>query len=212
MARTQPFDRYPERYDAWFDHHKMAYQSELEALRKLWPPEARETLEIGVGTGRFALPLGIRLGVEPSETMRRVAEARGLTVVPGTGEALPFEDERFDAVLMVTTLCFLDDSAKAFREIHRVLKPGGYVVVGFIDRESHLGKRYEREQARNPFYREATFYSTSEVLDLLCEAGFRHVTMVQTLFQTPDQMSHPDPVEPGYGRGAFVALRAQRPA
>ncbi len=211
MARTAPFDAYPDRYDQWFERYPEAYRSELEAIKTLWPQNARETLEVSVGTGRFAEPLGIRYGVEPSAAMRQRAEQRGVRVVPGTGEALPFEDNRFDAVLMVTTLCFLDDPYQALREIYRVLKPGGYVVIGFVDRDSFLGRAYEVACATNPFYREATFHRTEDVLNWLQQIGFERITTVQTLFHHPTAMTVPDPVEPGYGEGAFVVIRAQKP-
>ncbi len=59
MPETEPFDTYPDRYDDWFDRHPAAYQSELAVVGELWPEEG-VGLEIGVGTGRFAEPLGIR--------------------------------------------------------------------------------------------------------------------------------------------------------
>jgi ubiquinone/menaquinone biosynthesis C-methylase UbiE len=63
-------------------------------------------VEIGVGTGRFASALGVPLGVEPSESMRRIARKRGIEVISGKAEALPFRDGCLDYVLMVT-VCLL---------------------------------------------------------------------------------------------------------
>ena len=65
---------------------------------------------------RFAAPLGIRLGVDPSLEMSRIAQKRGIDVVHGRAEDLPFDDTSMDFVLMVTTLCFLDDVEQAFAE------------------------------------------------------------------------------------------------
>lgn len=70
--------------------------------------------------------------------MRAKAQQRGITVLEGVSEALPFPDKTFDAALMVTTLCFTEDPKQALQEAYWVLQPGGYLVVGFIDRTSAL--------------------------------------------------------------------------
>ena len=60
MPRTEPFEIHHRRYEAWFEQHAAAYASELLALRPFVPLEGRgRGLEIGVGTGRFAAPLGV---------------------------------------------------------------------------------------------------------------------------------------------------------
>lgn len=91
MAKTAPFDAYDERYEHWFDEHQAAYLSELLALRSLVPWEGHG-LEIGVGTGRFAAPLGVPVGVDPSGAMLCRAAARGIETVRGVAEALPVPD------------------------------------------------------------------------------------------------------------------------
>jgi hypothetical protein len=62
------FDIYHGRYEAWFVRHPAAYHSELLALRALLPWQGLG-LEIGVGTGRFAAPLGVKVGVDSSKAM-----------------------------------------------------------------------------------------------------------------------------------------------
>jgi SAM-dependent methyltransferase len=201
---VEPFERHYERYEGWFEEHRYAYLSELEAVRRLIPKG--EGMEIGVGSGRFAEPLGIKQGVEPSVKMAEIARRRGIRVIEGVAEELPFEDESFDFVLMVTTICFLDDAEKALREAHRVLKPGGSIIIGFIDRESPLGKEYLKHKEENVFYREATFYSVPEILSFLKD--FRHVSALQTIFRPLDSIDSIEPVLEGYGKGSFVVIRA----
>ena len=66
------FDDYYKKYDEWYDRNPFAYLSELKAVQKALP-EAGKGLEIGVGTGRFAAPLGISIGVDSSEKMIEIA-------------------------------------------------------------------------------------------------------------------------------------------
>ena len=210
MPKIQPFEQNVERYEEWFDRYPLAYASELEAVRALLP-KGGDGLEVGVGTGRFAVPLGVREGIEPSGAMARLAVERGVNVRSGTAEALPCKDGSFDYLLMVVTVCFLDDVYLAFREAHRVLRPGGQVLIGFIDRVSPLGRAYEKLGDENVFYRDATFFSTDEVVFHLSEAGFGEFVFRQTIFQHPGEMEKADPGKPGYGEGSFVVVRGRKP-
>ena len=168
-------------------------------------------MEIGIGTGRFAAPLGIKVGVEPAQAMRKVAQERGLKVIEGVAEALPFKDQQFDFALMVTTLCFVDDVERAFQEARRVIKPGGCFINGFVDRNSVLGKIYQRYKDHNVFYKVAEFYSVDEVVSHLEKAGFQDFTFTQTIFHKLDEITEAEPVKKGYGEGAFVVVRGIKP-
>ncbi|MCX2817858.1 class I SAM-dependent methyltransferase [Haladaptatus sp. F3-133] len=209
--RSEPFEENTERYDVWFDEHPYAYRSELRALETLVPDDP-DGVSVGVGTGRFAVPLGIGTGVDPSERMLERAKERCVETVQGVGEALPFRDGVFGTVLMVTTVCFVDDLGAALSEAHRVLRPGGRFVAGYVDRESALGQRYVEGKEENPFYREATFVSTDEIDDALTAAGFGGRRYVQTLFGAPEGMNRTDEVREGYGDGSFVGVCASRDA
>ena len=209
MPRSAPFERHTDRYEDWFEGHEAAYESELAAIRQLRPAPGFG-LEIGVGTGRFAGPLGYGVGVDPALAMLDRARERGISPVRGVAEALPFADGTFDSALLVTTVCFVDDLDRTFREARRVLAEDGALLVGYIDRESPVGQVYLERQDENPFYREATFVSTAEVLASIEDAGYGDVEVVQTVFAWPDEMTGADPVEDGYGEGSFVALRAER--
>lgn len=206
MAKTEPFDLLTKQYDRWFEENRYIYLSEIDAIKTLLPV-FEKGVEIGVGTGRFALPLGLKFGVEPSCEMRKIALGRGLEVIDGIAESLPFPNESFDLALMVTTVCFLDDIQKAFKEVHRILVPSGAFVVAFIDKESPIGKLYLNIKDRDPFYRLATFYSTEEILDNLQKAGFKDFRVVQTLFRNLQEINSTEPVKEGYGEGSFVVVR-----
>ena len=209
MPRTAPFEAHHRRYDDWFVHHAAAYQSELLAVRALLPWRGLG-LAIGVGTGRFAAPLGVQIGIDPAREVLDYATNRGISTVQAVAEALPFADSSVDYALSVTTICFVDDATAMLFEAHRILKPGGELVIGFIDRTSDLGQHYLAHQAENVFYREATFYSADEVERLLRDTGFTGSVWVQTLSKPLEETQEIEPLHAGRGQGAFVVVKVRR--
>jgi len=209
MPGVNAFDKNVDRYEQWFVDNPLAYVSELRALRELLPASG-SGIEIGVGTGRFAAPLEIKKGIEPSRSMAEVARKRGVEVVHGVAEHLPFMDGEFDYALMVTTVCFLDDIDLAFQEVLRVLKPKGSFVIGFVDRESPLGKEYQDRKDKSAFYRDATFYSVGEIVSRLRKNGFGGLTFRQTLFRPLADLNEVEPAKEGHGEGSFVVVRGEK--
>ncbi|MDD5454143.1 MAG: class I SAM-dependent methyltransferase [Candidatus Ratteibacteria bacterium] len=209
MPKIEPFEKYSQRYENWFENNKFAYQSELLAVKKIMPKDG-EGIEIGVGSGRFAELLGIKLGVEPSPKMRKIAEKKGIKVIDAVAEKLPFDDEQFDFALMVTTICFLDDIEIAFKEAYRILKPDGSLIIGFVDKNSSLGKFYLKNKTKSVFYELADFYSTDEVVFYLKRADFKIFAFVQTIFRNFKELESIEPVKKGYGKGSFVVIKAMK--
>ncbi|MGD8630107.1 MAG: class I SAM-dependent methyltransferase [Gammaproteobacteria bacterium] len=210
MPGTAPFRAYPRRYDDWFVRHATAWHSELLAVRALLPWRGLG-LAIGVGTGRFAAPLGVQVGIDPVREVLDYAANRHILAVQAVAESLPFADNRFDYALSITTICFVDDATAMLAEAYRVLKPGGELVIGFIDRSSRIGQDYLAHQAGNVFYREATFYSAEAVQQLLRDTGFTAPAWVQTLSKPLEETDEIEPLRAGYGQGAFVVVKANRP-
>lgn len=204
----QPFEESAQEYDAWFDRNPLAYESEILALKKFLAPQVRG-LEIGVGTGRFAVPLGIKIGVEPAKSMADMARQRGIRVIRAVGEFLPFRSASFHLTLLVTTLCFLRDPQRALAEATRILQPGGQVLIGMIDRDSPLGRSYEAHKQESKFYRQANFLSIGRVLEWLTRLNYRKVEVCQTLFRELSDITHLEPVRAGHGEGGFVVITAQ---
>jgi len=167
------FEEYADEYDRWFDEHHDEYLSELARIRRVLPPPDSRTIEVGVGSGRFAAPLGITLGIEPSLALCRMARRRGIEIVRGRAEALPFKDGSCSSVLMVTVICFLDNPVQAIQEMKRVLVPQGTLAIGFIEREGLIARRYLEEKGKHRFLSRARFYSYDEVLAYLRDTGFR---------------------------------------
>lgn len=208
MSNIRAFNEQGRRYDDWFVKNKYAYESEIMVLKSLLPAGG-SSLEIGVGSGRFAEPLGVHIGLEPSLKMAETARDRGIETVLGIGEKLPFSNDEFDWVMMVTTICFLDNVPEALKEAARVLKPGGSLLVGLVDRDSKLGQHYLRHRDGSPFYRKAVFYSVPEIRKFMENAGFSKFHMNQTLFDEPVNLKMAEPVKEGWGQGGFVVVRGE---
>lgn len=209
MPKTEPFDKYIDEYEKWFEENHYVYLSELDAV-KHFIPAGKKGIEIGIGTGRFALPLGISEGIEPSPVMRNFVSDKGLEVYDGIAEALPLPDASYDFALMITTICFVDDVNKVFCEISRILKVGGSFLIGLADKKSSLGKIYEEIKEQNKFYRFATFYSVDEVKKLLDDNGFSDVQIIQTVFGDINEIKNSQIFKEGYGEGGFVVIKAKK--
>jgi len=210
MPKSQPFEQHLYRYESWFDRHPNAYDAELRAVKQLLPSQGNG-VEIGVGTARFAAPLQIRFGVDPSFKMAKMARQRDIEVVMGTAENLPLKSSKFDFALMVTTVCFVDDIRRSFLEMLRILKPASPVIIGFVDRVSPLGQFYYKHKEKNVFYKHATFYSVDEIVYNLEHVGFKDFEFRQTIFGNWLEVSVSEPVAPGFGTGGFVVVKAKKP-
>lgn len=210
MANIEPFEKYALEYEAWFESNRFVYESELRAIKEKLPQRG-VGIEVGVGSGRFAAPLDIKIGVDPSARMRTLARSRGITAIDAVAEKLPFDEGRFSFVLMVTTICFLDDIQAAFEEAFRVLKRGGGLIIGFIDKDSSVGVSYQQRKSESVFYKTATFYSVDEVISHLERTGFSNLGFSQTIFRRPSEIKSIEPVKKGYGEGSFVVVKAVKP-
>lgn len=106
------------------------------ALQRAGLVAGSQVLDVGVGTGLVAREaLGIigsgggLIGVDPSAGMMRQVDLPGVELREGRAEALPVEDSSRDFVSMGYALRHIDDVAAAFAEFHRVLRPGGRLLV-----------------------------------------------------------------------------------
>ena len=128
----------------WMLDKELPYLTRERLLELLAPEPGERILEIGPGTGLFTVP--VARAVRPGgtvdvldvqhemldHTVRAAAEQQLDNVRPTRGDArtLPYPDASFDAAFLVTALGEIPDRAAALRELRRVLKPGGRLVVG----------------------------------------------------------------------------------
>jgi ubiquinone/menaquinone biosynthesis C-methylase UbiE len=161
-------------YESWYAMPKGRFADALEKkviadLCMVRP--GQKVLEIGCGTGHFTAffeELGADVvGLDTSPEMLRLAkDLRGdLKVDLSKGDAyhLPFADNSFDLVAMVTTLEFMSSPQKALEEAFRVSQ--GRVFLGILNRNSLLA--WKRKKSGKKVWQEAHFYSLKEVSDLL---------------------------------------------
>jgi ubiquinone/menaquinone biosynthesis C-methylase UbiE len=189
-------------YDVWFEKHQALYQTELAALESLVSSGAG--LEIGVGTGRFAAPVGVRFGLDPAVSMLRLAKKRGLLVVQGVGERLPFKDGSFDFVQIIFVIEFVDDRVSFLVEAVRTIKPKGALILGFIDKDSPWGQYYARDPSSRRHFHPP---SPATILDIFKKIGLEFREARQTLFQPPPDLIEKEQPKPGFGQGGFVVLK-----
>jgi len=201
------FDKFYKKYDIWYEKNKFAYLSELEAIKKVLPKRGKG-LEVGVGTGRFAAPLGIKFGIDPSRKMLEIAKKRGIEVKLGYGEKLPFKNSFFDYVAIIITLCFVKDPVKVLDEAKRVLKKNGKIIIGIINKDSFLGKFYQRK--KSVFYKQARFFSVKEATSLLKKIGFIRFSYYHTLFKLPDKIDSIEKPKRGFNKGGFVVISGEK--
>jgi SAM-dependent methyltransferase len=129
-----------EQYDAGADGYDARHSEDraarvrtatLDRLQVDAVRGARRVLELGCGTGRLLARVAApeRIGVDVAARMLAHARARGLDVARGDGNALPFADRSFDAIVSGKGVFRYLDPARAFAECARVLRPGGVLAL-----------------------------------------------------------------------------------
>ena len=124
-----------------------------ERLREMLDPTAGErVLEVGPGTGYYALPVAEWLSPDGrldvldvqqemlDHTLRRAREHGIDNITPTLADAreLPYADDSFDGAYLVTVLGEIPDQDATLRELARVVKPGGRIVVGELFGDPHM--------------------------------------------------------------------------
>jgi ubiquinone/menaquinone biosynthesis C-methylase UbiE len=209
------FNVFAERYDAWYDKPfgKSAFNLEKTCIASLCKNTEKPFLEIGVGTGRFAEALKIEYGIDSSVGVLRFAKKRGITVIRGKGEKLPFPDKCFGTVFIIVTLCFVDEPTKLLEETSRVLKDDGCIILGLILKESPWANFYMRKgSSGNIFYKAARFYSLNELETMLRETHLKITETNSTIFQAPTEkpLRSENPKKGFHKNAGFVTMKAEK--
>lgn len=202
------FDGTATTYDAWYDRHPELYAAELDAVGRAMAPRASWSapgLEVGVGSARFARPLGIGFGVDSAPAMAALANRRGCRTVVADAARLPFADRTFGWSAFLTALCFVPDPLQALREAWRVTRAGGFVVVAFLNRLSTEGRVLEARKQEDRYFAAASFFSPQELERVLRRAGFAPEAGWQVVGTDGTYE-----VVAGTDRGLYCVVRAHR--
>lgn len=209
MSSSYVFDEYAWKYDSWYARNREIFECELKAVKALGLSGVG--LDVGVGTGIFSVEIGVRVGIDPAINMLRIAKDRGVNVVQAVGENLPFRNDVFNYVIMIVTLCFLDEPKASLDEIWRILKKHGFLAVCVVPRDSSWGEFYiKKAEQGHVFYRHAHFYTVEEIEKMLEEYMFIVTDYKATLSYDPrDRPRVEDPVNEVGGKG-FVCVKATK--
>ena len=224
--------RDPHQYAGWRATPLGAITERLEldlVFELAGPVEGKSVLDVGTGDGSYGLEAASRgaaaTGVDVDPEMLRAAEQRAsamnldVTFVEGHAERLPVYDERFDLVLAVTVLCFVEGPAESFRELARVLRPGGRVVVGELGRHNLFAASLRvRGWLGSPTWRAELVWTRGELRRHLSEAGLDVEDVRGGIHYPPSARAAQllAPVEPWLSRAhapgaAFLAVSATKP-
>ena len=165
-----------KRYDEWFQKEpgESALRIQKQILHDLWSPMSRHrVLEVGCGTGVFLEWFSQQghqvTGVDASPSMLNLARKRlpGRVVLEqGRAEILPYEDNAFDTVALITSLEFVDNPLMALQEAFRVAR--SHVLLGTLNKYSLVGcQRYVERILKPTIYSHARFFGVFELRRLI---------------------------------------------
>lgn len=176
------YDSRASEYDDWFERHDDVFQKELTLLQEhLF--FSKNSLEVGIGSGRFSSALGISKGIDPSLEMIKLCKEKGIDAILGLAESLPFESDEFEQVFFITSLCFVEDLDMAIAEAGRVLKNDGVITIAFIDKSSEMGMMYQEN--RGEYFEDAVFLTANELIAKIEKFGFKNFKVTGINFNTP---------------------------
>lgn len=151
-------------------------------------PKDIHFLDIGASSGYMieaAVSLGVMAeGVEPSDAGIVAARARGIELLQGTAEKLPFPDNHFDIVHSHHVFEHVANPLESAKEAYRVLKPGGTILVEVPNQFDNI--RFYRDVVFNRVHQRKrdirsihhlSFFSKSSLRTLFIRAGFTEVSV-----------------------------------
>lgn len=223
----------PETYARWRSSALGAITEDLQhalMLRLIGDVTGSRVLDIGCGDGKLAVELARRgahvSAVDVSPAMIDAARARAksngvaLDLRLAPAQALPFPPMQFDVAAAITILCFVEDAQPAFAEIARVLKPGGKLVIGELNRWSTwAAERRIRAWLGSALWRRGRFRTPHELRALAAGAGLVPGPVIGATFYPKSGLGARAmrSLDAPLGRlttvgAAFIALEATKPA
>jgi len=158
------------------------------------PITGRSVLDVGCGDGTLLRVFRDAGAAEISgcdADPRMVSRARArlgqdVMLEVARGHALPFADARFDIVTCITVLAFIPDAASVVSEMARVLRPGGALVIGDLNRWSFwAARRRIRGWLGHKLWRDARFRTAGDMVAMLRDAGLAPTPPTGAIFFPP---------------------------
>ena len=140
-------------------------------------PDEWTIADLGCGTAQSAVELAPHarriIGVDNSTAMLKAARQRAqpygnIDLRQGELEALPIDDGECDAALMLLVLVYVDEPAVVLAEAHRVLRPGGRVVIADL-------LAHDRDEFRRRMGQRVNGFTETQLAQMLDAAGFERV-------------------------------------
>jgi len=220
------FDKWPDRYDEWFQTPvgSLVKHYESALLLDLLRPRPGETiLDVGCGTGIFTLDIlavGPRIvGLEISGPMllraRQKAREYPFDSITGNMMCLPFGDEVFDKTVSMTALEFVADAHAAVREMFRVTKKGGTIVVTTLNSLSPwASRRRQKAEKGHHLFNKMVFRSPDEIRCLVPLDGVVKTAIHFQKEEDPDRASEieKEGQKNNLNTGAFIAACWVKPS
>lgn len=192
----------PETYTRWRESAlgNLTEQLEQRAIFSLvGDPSGLRVLDVGCGDGAYAIEVSRRggkvVGLDRSLSMLEAARTRAASAgaaigfCQGDAQSLPFRDAAFDLVLAVTALCWIPEPIVTLREMNRVLRPGGAVIVGELGRWSlwAFARRF-RGWLGTSTWKRAHFWTPRELREILASAGLRASSIRDAVYYPPSEI------------------------
>lgn len=223
----------PAAYQAWraSDLGRITDGIEEELILELIGPlQGNRVLDVGCGDGVLSVELSRQgahvTALDADSRMLDAARDRAdsahanITFIEGNARSLPFADNSFDVVVAVTVLCFVADAESAVREMVRVLRPGGRLVMGELGRHSiWAAKRRLSGWLGSRTWRGAIFRSAGELKRIVTSAKLRVTAVQGAIYYPPSNLCARwlAPLDRYLAAvattgAAFIALAASKPA
>ena len=121
-------------------------------------------------------------------------------------------DETFASVMLIVTLCFVQNPIDVLREGKGVLKRNGSIVIGLVPKDSPWGAFYEEKKRQgHPFYSSARLYSFEDIEGILQNGGLKIIRIRSTLFQRPEGPRRiENPVEEYIKEAGFLCIEVKK--
>lgn len=232
IGHRQGLAELPAAYRAWRTSILGRVTDALEQdliLDLIGPPAGLRILDVGCGDGALAVELSKRgasvTGVDASAQMIEAARERArrhgveITFNVAAVQSLPFPSEAFDRVVAATVLCFVEDAGAALREMARVLRPGGRLIIGELGRWSvWAAMRRLRGWFGSRIWRRARIRTGAELRALAHNANLADVNVEGAIYYPPSGIAARllAPIDHKLGRfttfgAAFLVLAAVKP-